>query len=440
MRDLPCDVIRDLLPGYVDGLTSEASNDAVRSHLETCGDCRAALDAMRAPEPERTKTEEKELDFLRKTNRTSRLRALWAGLGVLALAALALCVYAFAIGQKSLPDSLLCDVNVSDTALSLKAAPMAGGAVGNVKFTETDGVVTVSTNTVRASFLHRGAAEETYTAEAPIRQVVVNDRIVWDEGAAIAPFAAKLYATRHAYLGSAWENVQTANALFMGAVKHSLDTESRPYTWHVELWETEHEQSEGLENFTEAELTALAEKMKCVAYPMLALVQNCDQVSFDCLCEGEARSIVVTAEDAAAFFGRDVKDCYDSPRLLAALLEQADVTSTAYLGRMASAPTRTITILNGSDTPLLEIGIAFYDAAGNITSSGGGMNADESALQYGERMDFDVPGWLLPGETALLSVKTEDGQTYRIDRSILLETDQMLTLRGSPDTGFTLEP
>ena len=439
MRDLPCDVIRDLLPAYVDGLTSEASNDAVRSHLETCADCRAALDAMRAPEPERTKTEEKELDFLRKTNRSSRRRALWAGFGVLALALCALCVYVFAVGQKTLPDTLLCDVAVSDTALSVKAAPMGGAAVGNVKFSEADGVVTVSTRTVNRSPLHRGAAEETYTAASPIRQVVVNDRVVWDEGAAIAPFAAKLYATRHAYLGSAWENVQTANALFLGAVKHSLDTESRPYTWHVELWETEHEQSEGLENFTEAELTAMGDVMKCAAYPMLALVQNCDQVSFDCLCEGEARSVVFTAEDATAFFGRDIKDCYDSPRLFAALVQRLGLSGAVTLQKWSFAD-RMITIINGTDTPLREMGIAFYDAAGNITSSGGAANADGSPLAYGDRLDYDISDFTGRGITARLSVTTEDGKTFEIDRDIPVNVDQMLTLRGSPETGFTLEP
>lgn len=439
MRDLPCEVIRDLLPGYVDGLTSDASNDAVRSHLETCADCRAALDAMRAPEPERSGTDEKELDFLRKARRKSRRRALRAGLGVLALAALAICIYVFAVGQKSLPDSLTCDVSVSDTALSLKAAPAGNAAVGSVKFQEKDGVVTVSTRTVNRSPLHRGAAEESYTAASPIRQVVVNDRVVWDEGAAISPFAARLYATRHDYLGSAWENVQTANALLLGPIQHSLDTESRPYTWHVELWETEHEQSEGLEDFSETELTAMTDVMKCAAYPMLALVQNCDQVSFDCLCEGEPRSVVFTAEDATAFFGQDIKTCYESPRLFDALVRRLGLSGAVTLQKWSFAD-RMITIINGTDTPLREMGIAFYDAAGNLTSSGGAANADGSPLGYGERLDYDISDFTGSGVTARLSVTTEVGKTFEIDRDLPVNNVQTLTLRGSPETGFTLEP
>lgn len=37
---MKCEIIRDLLPSYADGLTSRASNEAVEEHLEQCIDCR----------------------------------------------------------------------------------------------------------------------------------------------------------------------------------------------------------------------------------------------------------------------------------------------------------------------------------------------------------------------------------------------------------------
>ena len=40
-QNIPCELIRDLLPLYVDGLTSEASNREIKEHLETCGSWRA---------------------------------------------------------------------------------------------------------------------------------------------------------------------------------------------------------------------------------------------------------------------------------------------------------------------------------------------------------------------------------------------------------------
>ena len=40
MEKINCEIIRDLLPGYVDGLTSEYTNEAVKRHLDHCEDCR----------------------------------------------------------------------------------------------------------------------------------------------------------------------------------------------------------------------------------------------------------------------------------------------------------------------------------------------------------------------------------------------------------------
>lgn len=51
MKDLPCGVIQDLLPLYVDGCCSESSRQAVDRHLDTCPDCRTALHEISCPLP-----------------------------------------------------------------------------------------------------------------------------------------------------------------------------------------------------------------------------------------------------------------------------------------------------------------------------------------------------------------------------------------------------
>lgn len=37
---MKCEIIRDLLPSYVDGLTSGESDRAIEEHLRDCGDCK----------------------------------------------------------------------------------------------------------------------------------------------------------------------------------------------------------------------------------------------------------------------------------------------------------------------------------------------------------------------------------------------------------------
>ena len=48
-NDLTCEVVQDLLPSYVDGLTSDVSNQAVEQHLKTCENCRKLYREMSEP-------------------------------------------------------------------------------------------------------------------------------------------------------------------------------------------------------------------------------------------------------------------------------------------------------------------------------------------------------------------------------------------------------
>ena len=51
MNDIPCGVIRDLLPLYTEDLCSEESKALVDSHLKNCPDCRRAKESMKKTEP-----------------------------------------------------------------------------------------------------------------------------------------------------------------------------------------------------------------------------------------------------------------------------------------------------------------------------------------------------------------------------------------------------
>ena len=77
---MKCDIIRDLLPLYADNLTSEASNEEIREHLEACGECARYYEEMKSPESEEiSQPDEKEIDYLTKIKRGRRRTAMvWA--------------------------------------------------------------------------------------------------------------------------------------------------------------------------------------------------------------------------------------------------------------------------------------------------------------------------------------------------------------------------
>ena len=67
---MDCDIIRDLMPLYADGLTSEASNRRINDHVKTCPECRRLRDEMCAPlEPAPEDNEQQILERVYKTQR-----------------------------------------------------------------------------------------------------------------------------------------------------------------------------------------------------------------------------------------------------------------------------------------------------------------------------------------------------------------------------------
>lgn len=73
-----CDMIRDLLPMYADGLTSEASRRAIEEHTAGCPACKKLLTDMCVPmEPEPEDRERQILEKLRKKQRRKRV-FFWA--------------------------------------------------------------------------------------------------------------------------------------------------------------------------------------------------------------------------------------------------------------------------------------------------------------------------------------------------------------------------
>ena len=98
-NDLTCGVVRDLLPSYVEGLTSPESNTAVERHLSGCPDC-AQLLASLADAPEQAAPEDtKEIDYLKKVKRRGWRRVAAAVAVTVLVLALGIAAKLFLIGS-----------------------------------------------------------------------------------------------------------------------------------------------------------------------------------------------------------------------------------------------------------------------------------------------------------------------------------------------------
>ena len=65
MNKIPCEVIRDLFPSYIDELTSKVTNDIIEEHNKNCPECAKILESMKEPhiEANTIENEKKEIDL-----------------------------------------------------------------------------------------------------------------------------------------------------------------------------------------------------------------------------------------------------------------------------------------------------------------------------------------------------------------------------------------
>ena len=100
---MKCEIIRDLLPAYCDGLASEETCSEVEKHISGCPECRERLRLMKEAVPDVAKPD---IEPLKKVKRSLRLRlALVIGLisfGILAGLYNLLCLHPLAADSDSL--------------------------------------------------------------------------------------------------------------------------------------------------------------------------------------------------------------------------------------------------------------------------------------------------------------------------------------------------
>lgn len=126
---MKCEIIRDLFPSYLDGLTSEESNAEIRLHLEDCKPCGEILAQMQQETQEESsektgKDEKRKINPFRKFNR--RMKAAVA-------AAVAVCVCIGGVGYKVIaygyaidPNEITLDVRLDAEMLYLDFAVEKG--------------------------------------------------------------------------------------------------------------------------------------------------------------------------------------------------------------------------------------------------------------------------------------------------------------------------
>ena len=297
-NDLTCEVVQDLLPSYVDGLTSDVSNQAVEQHLKTCESCRKLYREMQEPMNgenvsdinEGQKADSKnlsEIDYLKKIRSKNRMRILTAVLIFAIAVGVGLWSKVYVIGQKvEQAEFVQADVVVEDHNVSVQGLLLdTTKGVSDVAFQEKDGIVTVSLRETRKSSFHTNEFQVDYQSSEDVKQVVLENRILWDDGVSIDGTVSDLYQSRNPYVGDTsadGRSVQAARAVLGindGALLSygtQLQTSKEPYGWtflNVQI-----SSSDNVER--------LQQEMKQLGCLLIAVTDNLGYVSFEYSVDG----------------------------------------------------------------------------------------------------------------------------------------------------------
>lgn len=117
---MKCEIIRDLMPLYLDGLTSEESNGAIREHLDGCESCKKMLEQMQRETTVKTEETKKKINPFRKFNR--KMKTYVAATVAVCVGFGGLGYKAFARGFAIDPDDMTMDVRMEGEMLYLDFA------------------------------------------------------------------------------------------------------------------------------------------------------------------------------------------------------------------------------------------------------------------------------------------------------------------------------
>lgn len=305
--ELPCAIVEDLLPAYVEGLTSEETTAAVEAHLASCPACaakRAAMGAEEGPSPEEAEETAREVDYLKKVRRRSRRRVAAAILCTVLVLLLGFAAKIFVIGEPLDPDGVAVSSQESDDVLQVQISSYgSGNAFHSWTVENQDGVVVITARSVLVSPLFR---DGTGTVEVPLEGVTEiwlgeagEGRMIWQDDTMILADAWALYQAQTPYVGnnSAVGRVLAAVDTWYGPpivdYTISLQTSAEPYGLTIHFDDvTAHILGAG---------KSIDDRMYAVAPALLALIGNLGQVQWTYAApDGTAVTRSVTLEEVDA--------------------------------------------------------------------------------------------------------------------------------------------
>lgn len=318
--NLSCELVQDLLPTYVDGLTSEVTNQAVEEHVSTCTACADVLRQMRRPEQDMERMDAT-IDYLKKVRRHNRRAILAVILCAFVLLCSVIGIRSQVIGDVGAGADL--SITVTGNKITVDGVIRSEGrsylrTIFQERYEEgKEGIINLSIFTAQRYKGRKTEFHAEYTTQGPVNGIFVDGSPVsyWRDGVEIDPLTTRLFFAQHPYIGDMPANGQVSEALeiwaSLGPFTSELQTSAEPYGWTLKLEE---------EISAAQEEESLAQ-MKSDAWAMLAVIDNLGYVTWEYQTSQGTKQYTVSRAEANEILGRDIRSCTETPEALQHLLD-----------------------------------------------------------------------------------------------------------------------
>lgn len=229
--NLPCAIVRDLLPSYAEGLTEQETTEAVKAHLDDCGDCAARYAAMVGGENPATTDTIKEVDFLKTVRKRNRRRILLAIVLVLALVLGGTAAKLFLIGSPVTGESVISQAVQEGDSIKLQFSCLdSASTLSHVDMQTQDDVLIISGRKTLVSPVHPARGHLFSVSTAGLREIRAFGQTIWQENLFVDYHTNRLLEAAIPYVGDAPAMGRLISALDLDApCTLELQTAQQPY-------------------------------------------------------------------------------------------------------------------------------------------------------------------------------------------------------------------
>ena len=467
-NNLTCELVEDLMPSYIDGLTSEVTNGALREHIAGCSKCKLKLENMKAPcSEERIEAEKKEIDFLKK-NRRKNIRNVISGvLAIILIAAIAVCTIPYMESERLFERDIYYDLEFDGRTFKMTMIPISNEIVITDVVREEFGFGEVGLDIrgkKRSPFGNSKTYTWEYTPERPgsVKILKILNKILWKDGEYISDITWETFNTKHPYMGDMPTNSSTASALgvynYLGSHTNKLQSSKEPYEWTMML----------SYEFLPKQVKEKEALMRKYAYAILGVIGNLGAVTFEYEIfnsDGENKEckLTITRQQASEFFGDDIGKCYEDISELQKLMKMTGLADMPYVQQndrdnmyYDAKSTAMIKLFNVSNDKIKKI--ALYCEESDDMSAHGFV--EDSGINIGGRPSVatvDMNIWLeskylsaniyddsrLGSLTVTAEVYDWEDNVYKVKNSVKISAQfggvYYAILNGSFEDGFTIK-